>query len=91
MVGATVWLVWFQWTALHVEHSLCPYCLVVWSVTIPLIVNVWARAAQSGWIPAPPRLGRSAARYRWLITGIVYLVLVGLIVVTFKDSWSYVL
>ncbi|ERH19437.1 vitamin K epoxide reductase family protein, partial [Actinobaculum sp. oral taxon 183 str. F0552] len=46
MAGAAAWLVWFQYQAFAVERALCPYCLVTWFVTIPLIVHVLARSVQ---------------------------------------------
>lgn len=47
MIGAALMLGVFQATSFFVERSLCPYCVVVWFVTIPLIVNVLARSAQT--------------------------------------------
>lgn len=90
MVGATVWLVWFQWTALTVERSLCPYCMVVWVATIPLIINTWARSAQAGHVRLPAALTNALVRGRWYLVALVYIALVAIVVVAFWDQWSLV-
>lgn len=87
MIGAAVWILWFQWTSFTVERSLCPYCLLTWFVTIPLIVNVWARSAQSGRLPLPTGARTLLVRGRWLIVLALYLALVVLAIVWFWDQW----
>lgn len=34
---------WLQFQSLYVINSLCPYCMVVWSVTIPIFIVTTAR------------------------------------------------
>ncbi len=91
MLGATAWIAWFQWTSFTVERSLCPYCLLTWFVTIPLIVNVWARSAQAGHLPCPPGLRRFLVRGRWFIVLAVYVALVTFAIIWFWDQWWVVL
>lgn len=90
MVGATAWIMWFQWTSFTVERSLCPYCLLTWTVSIPLIVNVLARSAQAGHFPCPAGLRRTLVKGRWYIIAAVYAVLVIFAVVWFWDQWMLV-
>ena len=87
MVGAAAWIAWFQWTSFAVERSLCPYCLLTWFVTIPLIVNVWARSAQAGHLPCPAALRRFLVRKRWLIVLTLYVLLVAFAIIWFWDQW----
>lgn len=90
MVGATAWIMWFQWTSFTVERSLCPYCLLTWAVTIPLVVNVLARSAQAGHFPCPEGLRSVLVRGRWYIIAAVYVALVLFAVVWFWDQWAWV-
>lgn len=90
MIPAAAWLVWFQWTSITVERSLCPYCLVIWVVTIPLIVNTWARSAQAGHLPLPTTFAGWLTAARWYIVAAVYTVLIAIIVVAFWDQWGLV-
>ena len=91
LVGAPAWIMWFQWTSFTVERSLCPYCLLTWAVTIPLVVNVLARSAQAGHFPCPPGVRRVLVRGRWYIVAVVYTALVLFAVVWFWDQWTLVL
>ncbi|MFT3942356.1 MAG: vitamin K epoxide reductase family protein [Ancrocorticia sp.] len=90
MVGAAAWVAWFQWTSFTVEQSLCPYCLITWTVTIPLVVNVLARSAQAGHFPCSEGLRRVLVRGRWYIIAAVYVALVLFAVVWFWDQWAWV-
>lgn len=91
VVLAAAWLVWFQHTAFFVERALCPYCLVTWFVTIPLIVQVLARSAQAGHFPVPDAARRFLVHGRWWIVAAVYAVVVVMAVVIFWDTWKIVL
>lgn len=90
MVGAAVWVAWFQWTSFTVEESLCPYCLITWTATIPLVINVLARSAQAGHFPCPAGLRRFLVKGRWYIVAAVYAALVLFAVVWFWDQWLLV-
>lgn len=85
------WVIWFQYHALVNFRMLCPYCLVVWAVTIPVFVHVMARAAQGGHLPLGQRLTRVLVMDRWLIIGGWYLALLILIAVWFWDQWRLIL
>ncbi|MEE6272879.1 vitamin K epoxide reductase family protein [Georgenia sp. MJ206] len=84
-------ITWFQFQSMAVLRGLCPYCMVVWAVTIPIVVNVLARGFQAGHVPAPEGLRRFLVRERWLVVAAWYLVLVGLIVGVFWDQWLLLL
>lgn len=89
--GAVVWVVWFQYQALTQIRGLCPYCLVVWAVTIPVFVHVLARAAQAGHVPVGERLRRTLVQDRWVVVAVWY-ALVGLAaLVAFWDQWMALL
>ncbi|PRC62285.1 hypothetical protein C6A85_03910, partial [Mycobacterium sp. ITM-2017-0098] len=69
---------WLIFQSLYRIGALCPYCMVVWAVTIPLLVVVASAAVQ------PQRSGNAVLRtlhtWRWSLvtlwfTGVVLLIL----------------
>ena len=81
-VGFIHWLI-FQ--SLYRIGALCPYCMVVWTVTIPLLVVVLSIALQ-------PLRGNIAARvvyqWRWSITALWFIGLILLVLMQFWNYWS---
>ena len=90
MAGAAAWLVWFQYQAFAVERALCPYCLVTWFVTIPLIVHVLARSVQAGHIPGPDALRRILVKGRWAFVVSAYTAIALIAAVCFWEQWPAV-
>lgn len=74
MVGAVAYLLWFWWVSFFVKGTLCPYCLLTWAVTIPLVIHTWIRCAQAGHLPCPSRLRGGLVRWRWGLVVGVYLI-----------------
>jgi uncharacterized membrane protein len=81
-VGFIHWLI-FQ--SLYRIGALCPYCMVVWAVTIPLLVVVSSIALQ-------PQLGNGVARivyqWRWSLVTLWFTALILMILVRFWNYWS---
>lgn len=75
-----VWL-WFQ--ALYVIRILCPFCMVVWAVMIPLFVWVTVRNTVHGVIPAPAGMARMAGDSGWIITALLYVAVIATIFFAF--------
>jgi uncharacterized membrane protein len=88
---AMVWVLWFQYQALFVIRGLCPYCLVVWTVMIPVFVHVWVRSVQAGHVPAGEGLRRALVLDRWIIVAGWYAVVVLAVAVVFWDRWLMLL
>lgn len=84
-------ITWFQYQAFTDLRGLCPYCLVVWAVTIPIVVHVLARGLQAGHLPAPQGLRRFLVQERWVLTTVWFAAVVILIVVVFWDEWMLIL
>lgn len=89
MVAGAIWLMWFQYTAMMVERSLCPYCIVTWIVTIPVIVFTWIHSAWS-FLPLPDKPRRILVRSRWLIVLGIYAILIAIVVINFWNMWAFV-
>jgi len=76
---------WLIFQSLYRIGALCPYCMVVWAVTIPLFVVVSSIALQP--------LGRHAAArvaylVRWPLVALWFAVLILLILLQFWYYWS---
>jgi uncharacterized membrane protein len=81
-VGFVHWLI-FQ--SLYRIGALCPYCMVVWAVTIPLLVVVAS-------IALAPLAGNAVTRtvhqWRWSLVALWFTALILLILVRFWNYWS---
>ncbi len=79
---------WLIFQSLYRIGALCPYCMVVWAVTIPLLVVVASIALQ-------PRLehgvGRFLYQWRWSLVALWFTALILMILVRFWDYWSTLL
>lgn len=76
---------WLIFQSLYRIGALCPYCMVVWAVTIPLLVVAAAIALQ-------PQRGSAVVRvlhtWRWSLVVLWFTGLVLLILVRFWSYWS---
>ncbi|MHB1234468.1 MAG: vitamin K epoxide reductase family protein [Microbacteriaceae bacterium] len=76
LAGALAFVVWLIGQSIYVLGTLCPWCMVVWSVTIPLFLAVTLYNLSTGTLPAGRRLRRlGKAAYGWvpLITVLCYI------------------
>jgi len=76
MAGALAFVVWLMSQSIFVLHTLCPWCMVVWAVTIPLFWAVTLYNLSSGVIPVGARARRFlSTAYGWIpfITILCYL------------------
>jgi uncharacterized membrane protein len=76
IAGAFAFVVWLLSQSIFSLGTLCPWCMVVWSVTIPMFWAVTLYNLSAGHIPSPPALQRFAAAARsWvpLISLVCYL------------------
>jgi len=88
MAGTGLGVVFIHWLiseSLYNIGALCPYCMVVWSVTVPLFVVVSAIALR-------PLADNSVARFlyhwRWPLVALWFTAVVLAILVRFWDYWS---
>ena len=88
MIGTGLGVVFVHWLiyqSLYEIGALCPYCMVVWSVTVPLMVVVSSIALR-------PLAGNPVARalyhWRWPLTTLWFTAVGLMILVRFWDYWS---
>ena len=88
-LAGTVFVHWLIFQSLYRIGALCPYCMVVWAVTIPLLV------VTSGIALAPQRSGSRLVRtlysWRWSVVTLWFAAVVLLILVRFWNYWSTLL
>lgn len=75
-IGVTAGFVlvcWFWTQALYVLAILCPYCMIVWAMMIPLFVWITVRNLRHGVIPAPAVLTKFLTEWAWVIVGLAIL------------------
>lgn len=95
--GATLGAVFIHWLifqSLYRIGALCPYCMVVWSVTIPTFWYVALHTFRAGYVPAPAglrRIGRVVSDFHAVILTSWFLVLLALITIKFWSYWETLL
>ncbi|WP_369044680.1 vitamin K epoxide reductase family protein [Sinomonas sp. P10A9] len=81
-IGVTlgfVFVVWLWSQALYSIGILCPLCMVVWSMTIPMFVWTTIRNIVHGIIPAPAGVARGIADWGWVIVAVGYVAVIATI------------
>lgn len=81
---------WLVWQSLYSIGSLCPWCMVVWTVTAPIFVWVTSANLLSGRLPTPQSWSSAVSALvslRSLILAAWYVAVLGLIFVRWQDYW----
>ena len=90
LIGAA-FVQWLIFQSLYRIGALCPYCMVVWVVTVSLLVVV----ASIAFRPAPQRRQTGAAwvlyQWRWSIAALWFTAVFLLIMARFWNYWSTLL
>ena len=77
VAGALAFCIWLMSQSFFSLGTLCPWCMLVWSVTIPLFWTVWLFVLSRGIIPVSPAAQRFFAKaFAWVpfITVISYVI-----------------
>jgi uncharacterized membrane protein len=82
----TAFVHWLIFQSLYRIGALCPYCMVVWAVTVPLLVVAASVALQ------PQRTDNAVVRtvytWRWSLVALWFTAVLLLILERFWDYWS---
>jgi uncharacterized membrane protein len=89
LIGA-VFVHWLIFQSLYRIGALCPYCMVVWAVTISLLVVVAAIASRPV-LDSETGVAWLLYQWRWSIAALWFTAVVLLIMVRFWDYWSTLL
>lgn len=91
-LAGLAWIVWFLYLSVALFRTLCPYCLVVWTVTIPLACLVWTHLVRTC-RPDEPLGGvrRVLVQARWFIVVLAYVGILAAIGIGLSDKVAMVL
>lgn len=77
VAGALAFCIWLMSQSFFVLGTLCPWCMLVWAVTIPLFWTTWLFVLSRGIIPVPAgaqRFFQKAFSFTPFITVISYVI-----------------
>ncbi|TFI45538.1 vitamin K epoxide reductase family protein [Rhodococcus sp. 1R11] len=89
-----VFVHWLIFESLYEINALCPYCMVVWAVTMPLFVLALSRLISTGSNTTGAdagTIGRLFLEWRWTLLAVWYAIVVALIGIRFSDYWASLL
>lgn len=87
-------VIWLQYQSIYVIGALCPFCIVAWTIMIPLFLYTTLYNLQHGMFSVPSRFNSLIASIRRNHLGILiiwYLFIIALILERFWDYWSTLL
>ncbi|HEX7351950.1 vitamin K epoxide reductase family protein [Brachybacterium sp.] len=77
-------------SAIFLIRALCPWCMVIWTITAPMFFVTLARTIESGDLRLPAPLGNLLRR--WVVLTLLwYLLVVVVIGVAFRHQWLMML
>lgn len=91
VIFAVVFVHWLIFQTIYRINALCPYCMVVWALTIPIFWYTTLYNLQAGNIKTPARLKKAVAfaqRHHGDILLIWFLAIVGVILNHFWYYWK---
>ena len=77
---------WLIFQSLYRIGALCPYCMAVWVVTIPLLVVVASIALQP--VASTNAAARVLYSWRWSLVALWFTALILMILARFWNYWS---
>lgn len=86
LLGMTL-VVWLVSQSLYVIGALCPWCMVVWAVTIPIFWQVTTDNLASNRLSLGKSLSEIIVTLKWILIGASYLIIMALIFVRWSDFW----
>jgi uncharacterized membrane protein len=87
----TAFVHWLIFQSLYRIGALCPYCMVVWAVTITLLVVVSSIVFRPSLENRDNAVARVLFQWRWSITALWFTTVFLLIMVRFWNYWSTLL
>lgn len=80
-------VIWFWYQALYEINALCLYCMVVWTMVIPLFVFTTGRNVLNGVIPAGDGVKKLFREWSWIITAIPWLLVAATVILRFPNAF----
>ncbi|QCB52324.1 vitamin K epoxide reductase family protein [Rhodococcus sp. PAMC28707] len=82
-----VFVHWLIYQSLYEIHALCPYCMVVWAVTMPIFIVSLSQLVDRDRDRAG-NITRALLEWRWTILAVWYAIVIAAIGIEFSDYWS---
>ncbi|WP_067782669.1 vitamin K epoxide reductase family protein [Actinomyces vulturis] len=89
-VGGLVFVGWFLGVSVLTFHKLCPYCMIIWSMTIPIATTTWGWAGKLGVIGCSVS-GEKLFAARWWAAFALVLIVIAIIGISFAGQWALLL
>lgn len=88
---AVLFTIWLQYQSIYVIGALCPFCMIVWAVTIPIFFYTLMYNLREKHIKTPKRLKKTTAfiqKHHGDIVLLWFAILIGVILYRFWYYWS---
>jgi len=86
-LAGMVFVIWLVSQSLYVIGALCPWCMVVWAVTIPIFWQVTTDNLASSRLSLGKSLSEIIVALKWILIGASYLIIMALIFIRWQDFW----
>lgn len=82
---------WLIYQSLYRIGALCPYCMIVWAVTIPIFWYLTVHNLQQGHVPGPRRVVAALTRFHGVVLTVWYLAIAVALLQAFWTYWMTLL
>ena len=86
-LAGMVFVIWLVSQSLYAIGALCPWCMVVWAVTIPIFWQVTTDNLASKRLSLGSGLSGIIVTLKWILIAGSYLIIMALIFVRWQDFW----
>ena len=86
-LAGMVFVIWLVSQSLYAIGALCPWCMVVWAVTIPIFWQVTTDNLASNKLSLGKGLSEIIVTLKWILIAGSYLIIMALIFVRWQDFW----
>ena len=86
-LAGMVFVIWLVSQSLYAIGALCPWCMVVWAVTIPIFWQVTTDNLASKRLSLGSGLSEIIVTLKWILIAGSYLIIMALIFVRWQDFW----
>jgi uncharacterized membrane protein len=86
-LAGMAFVVWLVIQSLYVIGALCPWCMVVWAITIPIFWQVTTDNLASKRLNLGKSLSEIIVALKWILIASSYLIIMALIFIRWQDFW----
>ena len=80
-------MIWLIYQSLYVIGALCPWCMVVWSVTIPIFWVLTIENLRQQFISFGSAISEIVVSLKSILVIATYIIIIGLIYIRWADFW----